>query len=451
MEVEQHSPVNTHETIEEVDEEQLNAVDAPSWRERVQKIAVNVSSTAVGQWAIRQADRLLWTVEKTVKWSCPEEQDPRGRPATLIRPLPWLIFLPTLIALRWARFSASIGSMLIGCGSIAPIDVVAYTQTFRRKMRTFKYQGLRNIRLQKQEAEVRALSNGGQAKENGGPIKGLLSTLARGICTGRVFDDDVIRVVVKKKKNSLEIEATKSLTSNKRNRSDDDYNSSSDELKKLMEQSFDTSDDSNDESVHFDLVDDEDTDDSERTLSSDEETEKEIVNNKKIQKPQTVDQFAHSENNEQEQQQTIENGNNQVVPTSKEVSFNESNSQFSTDSSIDPYKYQNGSVSDDNKISGNNEVHHETSTDKHEGNDIEKNANHHQQPYHKTYKSGYHSNQQHHQYRSTNQHQRKHRHNNGNGNGNNTNGNGLYNMAGPIKTVNNGNNQNHGQKAQKRQ
>lgn len=74
MEVEHHSPVNTHETIEEVDEEQLNAVDEPSWSERVQKIAVNVSSTVVGQWAIRQTDRLLWTIEKTVKWSCPEDQ-----------------------------------------------------------------------------------------------------------------------------------------------------------------------------------------------------------------------------------------------------------------------------------------------------------------------------------------------------------------------------------------
>lgn len=122
----------------------------------------------------------------------------------MIRPLPWLIFLPTLIALRWARFSASIGSALIGYGSIAPNDVVAYTQKCRRKMRTIKYQGLRIIRLQKQEAEVRALSNGGQAKENGGPIKGLMSTLARGICTTRVFDDDVIRVV-KKKKNSVSL------------------------------------------------------------------------------------------------------------------------------------------------------------------------------------------------------------------------------------------------------
>lgn len=74
-EVGKHSPVNNHETIDELDEESaaLNA-DGPSWMERARKLAVRVSSTWPGQFAIRQCDRLLWTVEKTAKWSCPVDK-----------------------------------------------------------------------------------------------------------------------------------------------------------------------------------------------------------------------------------------------------------------------------------------------------------------------------------------------------------------------------------------
>lgn len=73
MEVEKHSPISNHETIEEVDEDLQEETSPPPWKERVQKTAVKLSSTTLGQFTIRQTDRLLWTVEKTAKWSCPEE------------------------------------------------------------------------------------------------------------------------------------------------------------------------------------------------------------------------------------------------------------------------------------------------------------------------------------------------------------------------------------------
>lgn len=73
-EVEKHSPVNNHETIDEVDEEHLNDTYSPSWKEQAQKVAVRLSSTWIGQLVIRQGDRLLWSLEKTAKWSCPQEK-----------------------------------------------------------------------------------------------------------------------------------------------------------------------------------------------------------------------------------------------------------------------------------------------------------------------------------------------------------------------------------------
>lgn len=65
-------------------------------------------------------------------------------------------------------------------------------------MRAIKYQGLRNIRLQKQEADVRALTNGSRPNENGNMMQGLLSNLIRGMCLQRSEDLDAIRVVVGK-------------------------------------------------------------------------------------------------------------------------------------------------------------------------------------------------------------------------------------------------------------
>lgn len=74
-EVEKHSTINNHETIEEVDEDQsLENTKEPSWQERIQKLAIQASSNLLGQFVIRQSDRLLWTVEKTANWSCPLEK-----------------------------------------------------------------------------------------------------------------------------------------------------------------------------------------------------------------------------------------------------------------------------------------------------------------------------------------------------------------------------------------
>lgn len=74
-EVENHPPGHNHETIDEMDEDNMQqSQDDPSWKDRVQKLTVRAASTWAGQFAIRQGDRLLWTIEKTAKWSCPIEK-----------------------------------------------------------------------------------------------------------------------------------------------------------------------------------------------------------------------------------------------------------------------------------------------------------------------------------------------------------------------------------------
>lgn len=62
-------------TIEEVDEEQhRDFADQTAWKENLFNFGVRLSSTHFGQFVVKQTDNLLWTVEKTAKWSCPSDE-----------------------------------------------------------------------------------------------------------------------------------------------------------------------------------------------------------------------------------------------------------------------------------------------------------------------------------------------------------------------------------------
>lgn len=190
---EKHSAGNNHETINEVDDDSRLP---PLWQDRLQKTAVQVSSTGLGQFAIRQSDLVLQTIEKTAKWSCSEEKK-----SSLVRPMPWIVFLPALVVLRSTRIALSIASFLIGYDWVNPADLVSYIQSCRRKIRAIKYQGLRVIRLRNQEAGARALSKENR-KIDDGKIQKLLNQLMRVVCVPTQLDDGSVRVRVKKEKKT---------------------------------------------------------------------------------------------------------------------------------------------------------------------------------------------------------------------------------------------------------
>lgn len=45
----------------------------PKMMERAQNFSVEVSAMNVGQFLLKQSDKILWIAEKTAKWSCPSE------------------------------------------------------------------------------------------------------------------------------------------------------------------------------------------------------------------------------------------------------------------------------------------------------------------------------------------------------------------------------------------
>ncbi|XP_058461921.1 uncharacterized protein LOC131436937 isoform X2 [Malaya genurostris] len=120
-------------------------------------------TTRLGQFVYRRVDSLLATTEKTARWSLSqqtatpsaEDDDPGKINITappLIRPLPWLLFLPALIALRLIRMSLSFLALMLGKPPIYPATVVYFLQNKRRKLRALKYRGQRLNRISRAES-----------------------------------------------------------------------------------------------------------------------------------------------------------------------------------------------------------------------------------------------------------------------------------------------------------
>lgn len=72
----------------------------------------------------------------------------------LRRPLPWLLFLPTVLMLRLFRVGLSFVSILRGNEPVGPIEMVHYLQNIRRNLRAVRFDGLREIRVHQQHRAV---------------------------------------------------------------------------------------------------------------------------------------------------------------------------------------------------------------------------------------------------------------------------------------------------------
>ncbi|XP_077269954.1 uncharacterized protein LOC143901459 isoform X2 [Temnothorax americanus] len=97
-----------------------------------------VVQSRLGQTALKLMDNFLWVVEKCAEWSLPrqevrgdENRKDSGKPE-LVRPLPWLLFLPSLVLLRVIRATLNIGGYILGYPEITPSRMVKFVQICRR-------------------------------------------------------------------------------------------------------------------------------------------------------------------------------------------------------------------------------------------------------------------------------------------------------------------------------
>lgn len=105
-----------------------------------------------GHTLFRLIDHLLWIIEKTAQWSLPNHEisaDENGKTfkqMELVRPLPWLLFLPALVILRLIRTSWNITASIVGYYKIEPSDIVKFLQKSRRKLRAIKTNAIKTTR-----------------------------------------------------------------------------------------------------------------------------------------------------------------------------------------------------------------------------------------------------------------------------------------------------------------
>ncbi|XP_076763124.1 uncharacterized protein LOC143430634 [Xylocopa sonorina] len=118
----------------------------------VESVIITTSQTSIGQGFFHIVDYFLWIVEKCAQWSLPtqeitsEENGKMFGKVELVRPLPWILFLPGLVILRVIRYGLNVGAFLFGYPQIQPSGMVKFVQKNRRWLRTMNLKAVRSSR-----------------------------------------------------------------------------------------------------------------------------------------------------------------------------------------------------------------------------------------------------------------------------------------------------------------
>ncbi|XP_033180134.1 paternally-expressed gene 3 protein isoform X1 [Bombus impatiens] len=115
-------------------------------------VFIATSQTIVGQAFFKMVDSFLWSIEKSAQWSLPAQEieaEDKGKvfgKMQLVRPLPWIIFLPGLLILRIIRCTINVGAYIFGYPQIQPITMVRFVQRSRRRLRALNLKIARSMR-----------------------------------------------------------------------------------------------------------------------------------------------------------------------------------------------------------------------------------------------------------------------------------------------------------------
>nr|XP_031839401.1 altered inheritance of mitochondria protein 21-like isoform X3 [Nomia melanderi] len=118
----------------------------------VESMIVTMSQTSVGLSFFRLIDSFLWVVEKSAQWSLPSHEisaEENGKvfgKIELVRPLPWILFLPSLIILRMIRGGLNVGAFILGYPQIQPSGMVKIVQKGRRRLRALNLKAVKSSR-----------------------------------------------------------------------------------------------------------------------------------------------------------------------------------------------------------------------------------------------------------------------------------------------------------------
>lgn len=113
---------------------------------------ISSSQTSVGQALFKLIDSFLWVVEKCAQWSLPTHEtaaDENGKvfgKVDLVRPLPWVLFLPGLVILRIIRCGLNVGAFILRYPPVQPSGMVKFVQKGRRRLRAVNLKAVKSTR-----------------------------------------------------------------------------------------------------------------------------------------------------------------------------------------------------------------------------------------------------------------------------------------------------------------
>ncbi|XP_025990099.1 uncharacterized protein LOC105202133 isoform X2 [Solenopsis invicta] len=131
-----------------------------------------VVQSRLGQTVLKLVDNFLWTAEKCMEWSLPrhevgedENRKDSGKPC-LVRPLPWLLFLPSLVMLRVIKVTMNVGAFILGYSQITSSGMIRFVQISRRYLNAAMNKGKEKHEIKVTTSEEKSVDSTTKVKDS---------------------------------------------------------------------------------------------------------------------------------------------------------------------------------------------------------------------------------------------------------------------------------------------
>ncbi|XP_076644840.1 uncharacterized protein LOC143354546 [Halictus rubicundus] len=118
----------------------------------MESMFITMSQTFVGMPLLKLIDYFLYVAEKSSQWSLPANEisaEDNGKvfgKIELVRPLPWILFIPGLVILRIIRGGLNVGAFILGYPRVEAIEMVKFLQKSRRRLRAIHLKAAKSSR-----------------------------------------------------------------------------------------------------------------------------------------------------------------------------------------------------------------------------------------------------------------------------------------------------------------
>ncbi|XP_020287652.1 dentin sialophosphoprotein-like isoform X2 [Pseudomyrmex gracilis] len=133
---------------------------------KIKNVFVWFTQTSIGYKILRAIDRTLWVAQKCTEWSLPDHMidTPYNRPLlegkeyfTLVRPLPWIFFFPSLIFIRSFKMILNCYLIMFGYPRVTELQIVNFIRYNRQYITRYARKSANKIEESSKEPIVKTL------------------------------------------------------------------------------------------------------------------------------------------------------------------------------------------------------------------------------------------------------------------------------------------------------